>query len=1270
MNCPRCKTNNPDDAIKCQHCGLKLKDVCPKCKTLNPLGQEKCINCNLRLLIFCPKCKTPNRPTQKNCRKCNYQILKQCTSCKAINPSQNKTCFKCGNEFSQQTVTTPQKAITSQTQENSIPVKVENNPNANQIEKPLDEYAAIFIEIINFAAIKAKIEQTNILQKIANKFYQLISIEAKKSSVKVGKISNQLLYIKFKNYRSVSMSSYNAVTVAIKIIQELDKLNYVIYKNFGLKLTAKIAAGIVTDQHTQNFCKQERNVATANDIVLSKEISKLLFNKFEMEKIGPILTNNGMMSFYKIKDIHLPVQELNQQSQRQQQPQQSQESEPKQTPIPEKKLPQEPSQENLSKKATDPISSYKELSQEEAFDYITKCTNSKKGEIIEISAPDGAGKSTLSNFLCQQFTQNDIIWLMGQCSPVNQFIPFAFIQDLLKTFFNLPVLVFNINESRKQVIKTLEAIGIKDKNIEKILFKLLFQENLNPDINEILNNKHLSYSCFNSILSALNARSRIVMFIDDFEFIDKSSLEYIKYLTNNHFLEQGNSIVINSTPQVDISKYFASFKISENLTSIKIKPFTREDTDNLILGSLNNQDILPAELKAKIYKNSNGLPLYIDQALWVLFQNNAIIQENSTLKFNPSGNTFLPENIDAIIQYTISTLNTISQDIMRLLSFAAILGPKFVPGILQIASGIEEDNFNNILNLLLESRIFIYVDSHNMAFKHKALWHYIFEKGISAAQKTSAHQTILEVFKQYITTNSANAAIHAELASALQDAAGFWNQAAVEALSVGDLKAYTMAQERIFLLIDNLNDISPEEKYEIKTAISEQLGKINYLISPKDGVKYLSNAINQNSKKNNVVKMIELSGYLTRSWEDLGKFDESISCIDNVIKKIDKNTAPMDFALLNYSKLESTFNLGRLEETIMIANNTVLPILNNYFQTSQIYGNLNTQELAYILLDTELILAKALAFQGNIAITEAAPQLINKASANGFLDIAAQAKISLELYNILQGKVNTLNQAIEYLNTITPNLKDSTAMKLYWDFINLIYMISIGNYEVANQISPQVIDLSQNSKQYNIASITKLLTGLALKKVDIENKEAASNIFYEELNYCSENKLATGALLGWYLIAKDELENKNLDKAQDIAEKALDVAQKASIKNILFSILLQQLLSEIKIAKNEFDMAQMFINQAYELAKKMNLYSLEINILLINGKMYHEMAKNNHKNDATKEKQIKSAREIYKKALELSQKIDNTYLITKVENSNTSLNILSNISGLSVNNEE
>ena len=74
MICHKCGAKLPDNAIRCNKCGIKVNMVCPECKTLNRFGSHTCYNCGFELIKKCDKCGSSNIYSALECRKCHAEF--------------------------------------------------------------------------------------------------------------------------------------------------------------------------------------------------------------------------------------------------------------------------------------------------------------------------------------------------------------------------------------------------------------------------------------------------------------------------------------------------------------------------------------------------------------------------------------------------------------------------------------------------------------------------------------------------------------------------------------------------------------------------------------------------------------------------------------------------------------------------------------------------------------------------------------------------------------------------------------------------------------------------------------------------------------------------------------------------------------------------------------------------------------------------------------------------------------------------------------------
>ncbi len=74
MICRKCGAEIPDNALRCEHCGIKVNMYCPECNTLNPFGAKNCKKCGFELIKTCPECNASNLYSANECRKCHYSF--------------------------------------------------------------------------------------------------------------------------------------------------------------------------------------------------------------------------------------------------------------------------------------------------------------------------------------------------------------------------------------------------------------------------------------------------------------------------------------------------------------------------------------------------------------------------------------------------------------------------------------------------------------------------------------------------------------------------------------------------------------------------------------------------------------------------------------------------------------------------------------------------------------------------------------------------------------------------------------------------------------------------------------------------------------------------------------------------------------------------------------------------------------------------------------------------------------------------------------------
>lgn len=1093
MICPRCGKKNPEKAVTCQECGLKIGTICPRCGAYNKIGQAKCVNCNLTLIRFCPKCKAANFPNATHCRKCGTEILK--------------------------------KAAKKPT---SPPISPEKPPQ----------------------------ERIEPAQKLVRK--------------------------------------------PAPQPPEVEKKEEVIAE------------------------RREEPVQQQPEI------------KPEPEPAATSYT----------------------------QPETKPEPEPATTAHPQPEAQHEEAEEEIPQE-----SAKKDFSRAEAGLFLEQVlTRSNRGFLIDISGADGIGKSTIISNLAKNVTDRKFIWLVGNSEPNHSKIPYSFFRDMLRSLFNVPILIENKDELRKNLVKAVEvSLDISDKKVINTVCRLLLNE-YEKNAGDIEQNSAEINEMIEKIIMGLAAKSAIALVAEDFEHIDKASFDCIKYLLRKGFLDGTNFLFINHSNAANFSKFFPEEIASNKYLMLVIKPSEKEELDAILMNMTNNQDVLPENVKQRVLIRSKGLPIFLEQTLWLMFQVGALYTEpdgeSHAIRFNHKAiDIEIPADITELLNRRFDIIEKAISAVDKVIFAAAAFGYKFPPNVVQKAAGIEEQQANEIFQLLINSGVFSVVDARTLAFKHITLWKTAIERKTDLAETTKIYSDLLSALEIYPEFNNAFRAMLAEKAGNTEKAVYFSHKASDESFALGDIFSYTENQLKVYKLLNTIS-MPEDERETAKLRITEQIGKVNYIKNPQVAIKYLTESMKkyEEEAEENVIKLIELNGYLSESYAAVGNLPGVLDCAEKAAALTDADEDSLEITLINFSKLDAIFHLGRLEEVVMSARNEILPRLTKAVSKKETLPGMTLDEMKEIEYKTELILAKALIYQGNKEALEILEKVLAKARKDNKTRYELEAMLAQALFATIQGNLKACEEIYKTIEAKDLLPKEPGEAKLQWLFISLLTNLFVGNFEQARNICYAAMSLAKEIRDFNSFSLIKLLSGFFYQHFQYYRNATA---IYEEIaTYCSENKMATGALYAWYLSAEAELQTGNPERAREIAENAIDVACKPNINNQLVLAMLSKLLAEAKIIFGDHEGAQINIENALNIAEKNDLHLLHIYSCLTLGKLYQEKSATGSQEE--KEAQCNCAYRNFIRALNIAEKIDNRYFVDKVEKVLSNLTAFCKLSGINL----
>ena len=190
-----------------------------------------------------------------------------------------------------------------------------------------------------------------------------------------------------------------------------------------------------------------------------------------------------------------------------------------------------------------------------------------------------------------------------------------------------------------------------------------------------------------------------------------------------------------------------------------------------------------------------------------------------------------------------------------------------------------------------------------------------------------------------------------------------------------------------------------------------------------------------------------------------------------------------------------------------------------------------------------------------------------------------------------------------------------------WNFINILNKIYKQDWANIKEDMYSVATFANNYNDVLVKNMLKVFLGKVLQEEG--NLSKALEIFNEQVTIFAKEKIAIGAMLCWYYIAKLTLVTDGSDKALDIALKALDVAKNPKISNYYFMVLYKKLIA--------------YIEKGLMIVKQYDMKLLRISLYQLYAKYLEEMVSKKPQNKAN---YAHNAIEAYKKALAMTNDMD------------------------------
>ncbi|MBR2429888.1 hypothetical protein IKB17_00290 [bacterium] len=830
-------------------------------------------------------------------------------------------------------------------------------------------------------------------------------------------------------------------------------------------------------------------------------------------------------------------------------------------------------------------------SQQQVKSKLLEGIKNADSRIITVSGESGTGKNLVLRHVITDLKNVKLIWLLGTCTQVTQLSPFGFFQDLFLNFFNINNFCPDTLQLKKNSLKffkqdfpTLSTNEILD------LLNFLYPDNLDK-YEEIYSNKAKMFSIIKKVLVTIIEKMKVVFIIDNFELIDGMSFDFIKELLEEDIvLDRTKFIILTKEIKPGMGLITSSKLTVENYLDLTVAPFTPSQVEAFLKQFTEFKfggDFINLAIKV-----SGGNPAVIEQM--VLLNND--IKRNHLKNINY-------QSLESIINYRLNILHQEDINAYRMLVAMSVLGVKFYPAMLENLDNHSPQEFERILEKLIQSGFICQLNNLAYEFKSYEIWKYI----VANVKNDEVFEEILNILYETISIyKQSSVALLAYIVQKLNnndEAFNIWTLLMKQASYIGDIGLYIISQKQALKLIENkASDFYQKVKRNIYTRVGKLLEPIDY----KTAFEYLQKAIFM-LDENEIFEQIELLGYLASCSMKSGNYCGVIECIKTVMNKL-SDSYSQEKMLIKSRMITPLLRLGNYGQLNNIVENEILNEMERILSKGRDIPQIKISDLFELWIGIYFDYAESLIFQGDNRSFEIIKLIYDILEKNKTTNptLLCRTNLLLALANTIKGDIKTSNKILDdILQEFSLDNMDSFIVSR-WNFIDILNKFFLKDYTTLHSELFNVAAYANNANDNFTKNVLKTLLAKILK----ENNQAkrALEILDEQSTYFAEEKIATGVLLSWYLIAEIKLITSGTQFALDIASNAIDVAQSPEINNYYFTTLFNLLIGEIYLAKQDFESSKIYIEKSILLAKRFDLQLILVKAYLLAAKLYQELA--------------------------------------------------------------
>jgi predicted ATPase/class 3 adenylate cyclase len=323
---------------------------------------------------------------------------------------------------------------------------------------------------------------------------------------------------------------------------------------------------------------------------------------------------------------------------------------------------------------------------------ITQMMIEKNGRFIAIMGEAGIGKSRLVSELKDQLNNLPLTIVEGNSFIYRKAISYWLLQNMLLRHIDVdPNTAPNLISTRlaEKIERVLPGRGREGLPYLEYMLAIPYSDPIRSKFIDFLPADQLRSQIFRwlkDIFVEESKKTPVVIILEDLHWSDNGSLEFLKYFLGHINKEQIIIIALSRTfsqPELTEINTKASELLKVRFSEIHLSNLSNDQVDQL-LGKLSNISNFPEDLRNEIVQRSTGIPLYVEEMIRMLKDQNMIFKVDGHWSLKDKVDIKSLGNSDTLEGLILTRFDNLDPITRHILKTSSVIGSTFTSALLTL----------------------------------------------------------------------------------------------------------------------------------------------------------------------------------------------------------------------------------------------------------------------------------------------------------------------------------------------------------------------------------------------------------------------------------------------------------------------------------------------------------------------------------------------------------------------------------------------------------